>query len=47
MKHHARAQGLSTTYAFHLLPDTPHSFSMSMQRGGMGEKTFDFLFSEG
>lgn len=41
----ARTQGLSTIYAFHLLPNSPHSFSMSMRHGGMGEKTFDFLFS--
>lgn len=47
MSRQASAQGLLTTYTFHLLPDSPHSFSMSMQRGGMGEKTFDFLFSEG
>lgn len=47
MTYQARAKGLSTTYAFHLLPNSPHSFSISMKRGGMGEKTFDFLFSEG
>ncbi len=47
MTNQARARGLSTSYVFHLLPDSPHSFSISMQRGGMGEKTFDFLFSEG
>ena len=47
MNHQARTQGLLTTYAFHLLPDSPHSFSISMRRGGMGEKTFNFLFSEG
>ncbi|MEQ1741658.1 MAG: hypothetical protein ABL869_04045 [Candidatus Nitrotoga sp.] len=47
MNHQARTQGLLTTYAFHLLPDSPHSFSISMRRGGMGEKTFDFLFPEG
>ena len=41
----ARTQGLSTIYAFRLLPNSPHSFSISMRRGGMGEKTFDFLFS--
>ena len=41
----ARTHGLSTSYAFHLLPNSPHSFSMSMRHGGMGEKTFDFLFS--
>jgi len=46
MIHQARVLGLSTTYTFHLLPNSPHSFSISMRRGGMGEKTFDFLFSE-
>jgi len=40
-----RVKGLSTPYVFHLLPDSPHSFSISMRRGGMGDKTFDFLFS--
>ncbi|MEQ1721033.1 MAG: hypothetical protein ABL887_08005 [Nitrosomonas sp.] len=47
MTHRARAQGLSTPYIFHLLPNSPHSFSISMKRGGLGEKTFNFLFSEG
>lgn len=46
MSYQARRQGLPTTYAFHLLPDSPHSFAISMERGGMGEKTFDFLFPE-
>ena len=41
----ARGKGLSTPYVFHLLPDSPHSLSISMRRGGMGDKTFDFLFS--
>lgn len=45
MMQEARGKGLSTPYAFHLLPDSPHSFSISMKRGGMGDKTFDFLFS--
>lgn len=46
MSHQARLLGLPTTYAFHLLPDSPHSFAISMERGGMGERTFDFLFPE-
>lgn len=47
MIYQARTRGLPTAYAFHLLPNSPHSFSISMRRGGMGEKTFNFLFSEG
>lgn len=47
MSYQARLLGLPTTYAFHLLPDSPHSFAISMERGGMGERTFDFLFPEG
>lgn len=43
----SRENGLLTTYSFQLLPDSPHSFSIGMRYGGMGEKTFDFLFSEG
>ncbi|MDV6340268.1 hypothetical protein R2103_00590 [Nitrosomonas sp. Is24] len=46
MSYQARLLGLPTTYAFHLLPDSPHSFAISMERGGMGERTFDFLFPE-
>ena len=41
----ARLQGLPAIHAFHLLPDSPHSFAISMKRGGMGDKTFAFLFS--
>ncbi|MBX9637742.1 MAG: hypothetical protein K2Q45_09355 [Nitrosomonas sp.] len=46
MSYQARLLGLPTTYDFHLLPDSPHSFAISMERGGMGERTFDFLFPE-
>ncbi|NBQ67986.1 MAG: hypothetical protein EBU46_03770 [Nitrosomonadaceae bacterium] len=46
MSYQARLLGLPTTYTFHLLPDSPHSFAISMERGGMGERTFDFLFPE-
>ncbi|MDV6346016.1 hypothetical protein R2083_00600 [Nitrosomonas sp. Is35] len=46
MSYQARLLGLPTTYAFHLLPDSPHSFAISMERGDMGDKTFNFLFPE-
>ena len=42
----AHASGLSTSYSLELLPDSPHSFSISMRRGEMGEKAFDFLFAD-
>ncbi len=42
----AHAFGLSTSYSLELLPDSPHSFSISMRRGEMGEKAFDFLFAD-
>ncbi|ARO88788.1 hypothetical protein EBAPG3_013990 [Nitrosospira lacus] len=44
MKRQAHAFGLITSYVFRTLPHSPHSFTLSMQRGEMGEKTFDFLF---
>lgn len=47
MTEQARARGLATTYVFHTLPRSPHSFTRSMRRGGMGELTFDFLFGPG
>ena len=45
MEHQARAHGLITPYAFHVLPRSPHSFTLSMHRGRMGEETFGFLFA--
>lgn len=45
MKHQAHARGLITPYIFHTLPRSPHSFTLSMRRGKMGEKTFNFLFA--
>ncbi len=46
MTSQARQHGLLTPYHFELLPGSSHSFSMSMQRGAMGVKAFDFLFSD-
>lgn len=40
----AEAQGLKTSYTFHTLPRSRHSFTQSMVRGGMGEMVFDCLF---
>lgn len=42
----SRARGLETSYGFHILPRSAHSFARSMRRGGMGERVFDFLFAE-
>lgn len=46
MTSQAKVHGLQTPYHFELLPDSSHSFSVSMRRGAMGMKTFDFLFSD-
>lgn len=46
MSAQALAFGLSTNYSLQLLPDSPHSFSISMRRGEMGERAFDFLFAD-
>ncbi len=46
MTSQARKHGLLTPYHFELLPGSSHSFSMSMRRGSMGVKAFDFLFSD-
>ena len=40
----ARACRYSTSYSLKLLPDSNHSFGRCMERGGMGEKVFGFLF---
>jgi len=40
----AEAQGLKTSYTFHTLPRSRHSYTQSMVRGGMGEMVFDCLF---
>lgn len=40
----AEAQGLKTSYTFHTLPRSRHSFTQSMRRGRMGEMVFDCLF---
>lgn len=45
MTDQAQARGLATPYVFHTLPRSPHSFTRSMRRGGMGERTFNFLFA--
>ncbi|MDX1252402.1 MAG: hypothetical protein IDH49_09195 [Gammaproteobacteria bacterium] len=42
----AQAQGFKTSYTFHTLPRSRHSFTQSMVRGGMGERVFDCLFGE-
>lgn len=42
----AQAQGFKTSYTFHPLPRSRHSFTQSMVRGGMGERVFDCLFGE-
>lgn len=42
----AKVQGLDTLYSFRLLPNSPHSFSISMRRGNMGKQVFSFLFSD-
>lgn len=42
----ARRRGLDTDYSFHTLPKSGHSFLQSMRRGGLGGKTFDFLFGK-
>lgn len=44
MTRQSRQLGLTTPYHFKLIPNSPHSFSLSMLKGGMGEKTFAFLF---
>lgn len=46
MSQQAHQLGLTTPYCFQLLPHSPHSFSLSMLRGGMGRKTFEFLFGQ-
>ncbi len=46
MTRQSRALGLETSYEFHTLPRTAHSFARSMRRGGMGARVFDFLFAE-
>ncbi|MBX3615680.1 MAG: hypothetical protein KF839_00820 [Nitrosomonas sp.] len=46
MSAQAHAFGLPANYSLQLLPDSPHSFSISMRRGEMGERTFDFLFAD-
>ncbi len=43
----AEAQGLKTSYTFHTLPRSRHSFTQSMRRGKMGEMVFDCLFGDG
>ncbi|MEQ6342065.1 MAG: alpha/beta hydrolase [Gammaproteobacteria bacterium] len=43
----AEAQGLKTSYTFHTLPRSRHSFTQSMRRGKMGEMVFDCLFGGG
>ncbi len=40
----ARACRYSTSYSLELLPDSNHSFGRCMEKGGMGEKVFKFLF---
>ena len=40
----AEAQGLKTSYTFHTLPRSRHSFTQNMKRGRMGEMVFDCLF---
>lgn len=40
----AAAHGLDTSYTFHTLPRSRHSFTKSMGRGKMGEMVFDCLF---
>ncbi len=40
----AEVQGLKTSYTFHTLPRSRHSFTQSMRRGRMGEMVFDCLF---
>lgn len=42
----AQAQGLKTSYTFHTLPRSRHSFTQSMVRGNMGERVFNCLFGE-
>ncbi len=40
----AAAHGLDTSYTFHTLPRSRHSFTKSMGRGKMGEMVFNCLF---
>lgn len=42
----AEAQGLKTSYTFHTLPRSRHSFTQSMKRGRMGEMVVDCLFGD-
>lgn len=42
----AEMHDLNTPYTFQTLPRSRHSFTQSMQRGGMGEMVFTYLFSK-
>ncbi len=44
MREAARAHGHDTEYRFELLPDSGHSFLENMQRGGMGDRVYEFFF---
>ena len=44
MKKAADSLGVQTPYSVELLPGAGHSYSQSMQIGGMGPKVFSFLF---
>ncbi len=42
----ARAQGLESSITFDLLPASGHSFSEAVHKGGLVERTYDFLVSD-